>query len=80
MEFFEAAKGQGMLPHHHPITYNALIKDCQRANQLQRALGLLETMKSQGVVPDVITYNALIGTCSQSNQSDLFLEVLREMK
>jgi len=45
------------------IVYSALISACGKGKQSERALDLFETMRCQGVLPDVIACGTLISAC-----------------
>ena len=42
------------------FSYNAAISACEKAQQWQQALGLLEVMQEADFVLNVITYNAAL--------------------
>ena len=45
------------------ITYSAAISACEKGQQWQRALQLLEEMQAAGVWANAITYNAASSAC-----------------
>ena len=45
------------------FTYSALISDCEKGKQPERALEVFQAMQRQGVVPDVIKYSAVVSAC-----------------
>ena len=47
------------------ITCNALISACEKGEELERALEVLEAMQQQDVAPSLITYSALISACKR---------------
>ena len=49
-----------------PFTYSALIKACDNAGDLGKALELFAEMKAAGVTPTVITYTIVIKACSNT--------------
>ena len=51
-----------------------------RAREPQRALELLEEMKSRSVEPDVISFSAAISACGAGGQWERALELLEEMQ
>ena len=44
------------------------------------ALGLMEEMKTQGLMPDKATYNSAMYACGKAQRPDRALELLREMQ
>ena len=63
LEVFEEMKSTpGMYPNN--VTFNSLIDCCVRTKKCEKALHLLEEMKSRGIRPDLITFSTLIkGFC-----------------
>ena len=51
-----------------------------RAREPQRALALLEEMKSRSVEPEVISFSAAISACGAGGQWERALELLEEMR
>ena len=51
-----------------------------RAREPQRALALLEEMKSRSVEPDVISFSAAISACGAGGQWERALSLLEEMR
>jgi len=66
LKHFRTMQEKGLVP--TIITYNTLLRACQKGNQLQAALEIFRTMTQQGVVPDINTYSAIISACEQSNE------------
>ena len=62
------------------ITYSALISACEKGDQPERALEMLEIMQQQGVVPGAITFNTLISTCEKGEQPKQAVEVFRGLR
>ena len=48
-----------------PITYDLLISACEKGQQQQQAMRLLQEMLPRGLLPTVITYNAAISACEK---------------
>ena len=46
------------------IPYSATINACGKGRQWQRALGLVDKMRADGLQPAVITFRATSGACS----------------
>ncbi|CAK0899049.1 unnamed protein product, partial [Prorocentrum cordatum] len=63
------------------ITYNTLLDACARsAGAMARVPTIFETMKAQGVEPDMITYSTLVkGYCS-AGDLDCAFQLFDEMK
>ena len=59
-------RAAGLTP--NAISYSAAISACEKGQQWQRALELLEEMKAAGVAPNVISYNAAISACEKGQQ------------
>ena len=47
------------------ITYNAVIRACEKSTKPARALELLEETRPKGVKPNVITYSSVISACAK---------------
>ena len=62
------------------ITYSSVINACAKGGEWQRALGLLDEMRSRGLVPDEITYNSVINACAKGDESQRALNLLDEMR
>ena len=62
------------------ITYSSVINACAKGGEWQRALGLLDEMRSRGLVPDEITYNSVINACAKGGESQRALNLLDEMR
>ena len=56
------------------ITHSALISAGAKGQKLERALGLFQVMRDQGMVPDVITYIALTSACEKGQKAERALE------
>ena len=50
------------------ISFSAAISACEKGGQWERALSLLEDIKSRGVEPDVISFSAAISACEQCDE------------
>ena len=61
------------------VAYRAAIRACEKGQQPQQALQLLQEMQYKGVVPDVISYKAAISACEKVQQPQLALQLLQEM-
>ena len=62
------------------ITYSASISACEKGQQWQCALGLLESMRSVSVPANVITYSASISACEKGQQWQCALRLLESMQ
>ena len=62
------------------ITYSSVINACAKGDESQRALNLLDEMRSRGLVPDEITYNSVINACAKGGESQRALNLLDEMR
>jgi pentatricopeptide repeat protein len=61
------------------VAYNALMHFIGEAGQLEEALVVLEDMKREGPLPDVVTYNTAIAACGRAGDSVTALHLFREM-
>ena len=52
------------------VTYSILAKIYQRMGQIDKALGILDEMKAEGVKPGVFVFTCMIQTCIQANMID----------
>jgi len=64
---------QGILPNAN--TYNTLVCNCDKGEDLRQLFQILLMMQRQGIVPEVDTYNALIGGCAEGKQHECAVEV-----
>ena len=77
------------------ITYSIVINACAKGGESQRALNLLDEMRSRGLVPDIISYNSdhvrhgrqvamrarsVINACAKGGESQRALNLLDEMR
>jgi pentatricopeptide repeat domain-containing protein 1 len=56
------------------------ISACEKGGQWERALGLFQAMKGEGVQPNVITYSATISACEKAGQWERALGLFQAMK
>ena len=57
------------------ITRSALISAGAKGQKLERALGLFQVRRNQGMVPGVITYSALISACEKGQRAERASEI-----
>ena len=57
------------------VSYSANISACEKGQQWQCALRLLEEMRSGGIAVDVISFSASIGACEKGQHNRELLEV-----
>jgi pentatricopeptide repeat domain-containing protein 1 len=78
----ELSSGVRPSGHHKPdeISYNTLIKGCSQMKQLDRAIGLLQQMKSAGLRPNEVTYNSIIDACVRAGKMTVAWQYLTEMQ
>ena len=62
------------------ITYNAAVSACEKGQQPQQALHLLQDMQLRGLVPNVITYSAAISACEKGQKPQQALHLLQELQ
>ena len=55
------------------VAYNIAINAQARTQQWDRALGLLQDMKSQGIAPNEVSYQSIMGPASQVNMMTLYI-------
>jgi pentatricopeptide repeat domain-containing protein 1 len=60
--------------------YNAAIRACAEALDLQRALQLLDKVREEGLEPTVITYGSLVTACERVGSVDDLSKVFKLMK
>ena len=70
-------KEQNILPSN--VTYSILIKIYGKARQLDKALAIIQEMKSRGINPGIIVYTCLIQTCIKSGDIATALMKFKEM-
>jgi pentatricopeptide repeat protein len=58
---------RGLAP--NVITYSAVISACEKGQQPERVLQLLDEMQVRGPTPNEITYSATISDCVKGQQS-----------
>ena len=61
-------------------TYNIAIDACGKLGLVDRAMALLEKIRSVGQAPNMITYNTAIDVCARSRRGERALRLLREMR
>ena len=52
------------------ITYSALISACEKGNQPEQALGLLQEMVDQLLTPNVVSFSAFISTSEKEQAGE----------
>merc|ERR1719335_1800324 len=63
------------------VTYSTIVKGFCNAGNLDRALKVLDDMKSSGRhTPDEVMYNSLLGGCAKEHRADDALRLLNDMK
>ena len=62
------------------ITYSALISACEKGNQPEQALGLLQEMVDQLLIPNVVSFSACISASEKGKQWERALEVVETMQ
>jgi pentatricopeptide repeat domain-containing protein 1 len=60
--------------------YNAAIRACAEAMDLQRAMQLLDKVREEGLEPTVITYGSLVTACERVESVDDLSKVFKLMK
>ena len=77
-EIFEEMKLQ---THLQPdlISYSTMIKGFCKAGNIERALVLLEHMKTVDIKPDEVLFNSLLDGCCRANLIDVGLMVYKNM-
>lgn len=60
--------------------YNIAIDACGKLGLVERAMSLLEDMRTVGVAPTLVTYNSAIDACARSRRWARALQLLREMR
>ena len=66
---------RGLVP--DVITYSAAISACEKGQQPQHALQLLQEMQYKGIVPNVISYSEAISACEWGQQPQQALHLLQ---
>jgi pentatricopeptide repeat protein len=61
------------------VTYNTLLDACARSGMMAQIPGLVETMTTQGIEPNLITYGIVIKGYCQENKLDDALQVWESM-
>merc|ERR1719446_183105 len=63
------------------VTYSTIVKGFCNAGNLDRALKVLEDMKtSRKHTPDEVMYNSLLGGCAKEHRADDALQLLNDMR
>lgn len=62
------------------ITFSILIKLYSKSRKLNKAVNVIEQMRTHKVRPSLITYTNLIQACFKANKADKVNEVLQEME
>ena len=60
-------------------TFTTALNACAKANQLNKALSIIERMYMQEVQPDVATYNVLLQACDRQNKLDIIGQLISQM-
>ena len=79
----DASRLRGMLHYEfdcHKISFSAAISACEKGQQWQRALQLMEGMQARSVQPNVISYNAAISACGKGQQWQWVLQLMEGMQ
>eukprot|EP00826_Nyctotherus_ovalis_P041399 TRINITY_DN415_c0_g1_i10.p1 TRINITY_DN415_c0_g1~~TRINITY_DN415_c0_g1_i10.p1 ORF type:complete len:736 (+),score=259.75 TRINITY_DN415_c0_g1_i10:217-2424(+) len=61
-------------------TYSILIKLYTKNKMLEKALGVLEEMKKNGIVPGVVVYTCLLQVCIKTKMVNRAIELFKEMR
>ena len=61
------------------ISCNAAISLCEKDEQLEKALQLLDAIQQRKLGPNMINFNAVIGACKKNGRWKQALELLGEM-
>lgn len=61
------------------VTFNTMVDACSRCGEMKRISGLLQSMVSQGIEPNLITYSAILKGYCQENRLDDAFELMQEM-
>lgn len=61
-------------------TYSILIKLYTKNKMLEKALGVLEEMKRNGIVPGVVVYTCLLQVCIKTKMVNRAIELFKEMR
>jgi pentatricopeptide repeat protein len=62
------------------ITYNAAIRACAEAFDMDQAFALFEDLKDQGLEPSVVTYGSLMTACERVGNLEAASKVIRTMR
>merc|ERR1719482_2701148 len=63
------------------VTYSTIVKGFCNSGNLEKALRVLDDMKSSGKhVPDEVMYNSLLGGCATEQRPDEAIELLNDMR
>jgi len=62
------------------VTFNTMVDACSRCGEMRRISGLLQSMMSQGIEPNIITYSAILKGYCQENRLHEAFELMEEVK
>jgi len=62
------------------LTYTGAISACEKGQQRQQAVDLLQAMQRHATALDVMTYNAAISMCGQGQQRQLALNLVHALQ
>ena len=75
-----AMKADGSKIKPNVITYNAAIRACAEAFDMDQAFALFEDLKKQGLEPSVVTYGSLMTACERVGNLEAASKVMRTMR
>ncbi|XP_051124428.1 pentatricopeptide repeat-containing protein At1g19720 [Andrographis paniculata] len=62
------------------VSWNSMISGYCHKGKIEDARRLFDSMRQEGLEPDVITWNVLISGCNQFGKCDIAMSLLNEMK